>query len=168
MITLKLKYDCSEDDRKVIEQWRHGASVVTRCAFNLFRKEKELKEVREILKNYNFTISDSWIINSAIAKAEGLWKSNEALGGETVIFGGKENFKKRAEGKISKEEFRHKRLMPLFIVGQNAFKGNRKSELHLDDNQLLLKLDKNTHIPLSIKINSKTQKRHLENLAEKA
>ena len=49
-----------------------------------------------------------------------------------LIFGGKENYKLKQEGKISKEEFKQNRLSPLSSIGESQFKGNRKFNINSD------------------------------------
>ena len=64
---------------------------------------------------------DSWFLTSALYDAKGY------EGRESVIFGGKQNFLLRCQGKISKEEFKTKRIEPLWICGEAThYHGNRK------------------------------------------
>ena len=49
-----------------------------------------------------------------------------------LIFGGKENYRLRQEGKITKEEFKLNRLSPLYSIGESQFKGNRKFNINSD------------------------------------
>ena len=49
-----------------------------------------------------------------------------------LLFGGKENYRLRQEGKITKEEFKQNRLSPLSSIGESQFKGNRKFNINSD------------------------------------
>lgn len=49
-----------------------------------------------------------------------------------LIFGGKENYRLKQEGKISKEEFKQNRLSPLSSIGESQHKGNRKFNINSD------------------------------------
>ena len=49
-----------------------------------------------------------------------------------LIFGGKENYRLKQEGKITKEEFKQNRLSPLSSIGESQFKGNRKFNINSD------------------------------------
>ena len=89
----------------------------------------------------------SHLKNSAIYKA----KEIIATGAEkSVIFGGRNNFIKRCQNKISREKFLKKRLLPIYSVGQAINKGNRLFEI-INKTEILFKPDKNNHIKLNLK-----------------
>ena len=54
------------------------------------------------------------------------YKRKSILKKKSLIFGGKNNYKLRQEGKISKEEFKQNRLSPIYSIGEKLAKGNRK------------------------------------------
>ena len=63
-----------------------------------------------------------WLASSAAKEANGLLKSN---GDRIILFGGKWNLKQYLKGLITKEQFKHKRLMPLCSIGESNYYGNR-------------------------------------------
>lgn len=67
------------------------------------------------------------------------------------IFGGKKNLKLRAQNKISNQQWKDLRLLPLPIIGEACKSGNRKFNFQIIDlNQLIFKINKNTHIELKL------------------
>ena len=64
-----------------------------------------------------------------------------------VIFGGKQNFIKRIQNKISKEEFKEKRLSPILSIGEAQYQGNRKFKLN-EDLTILFKPSNKLHFTL--------------------
>ena len=88
---------------------------------------------------------------------------------KNVIFGGKSNFIKRCQGKISKEEFRAKRIEPLWICGEAThYHGNRKFRIQDDSNSILFKPNKKTKIYLNLPRLKKNYKKILKKLCEHA
>ena len=141
MQTIKLKYssDCPELISQYINQYNH----VYRFAFNKLNHEETVsqKYIKENLNNIE--LIDSWFISSAISEARGLVKKSGT--NSKVIFGGKKNFIRRCQGKISKEEFLSKRNVPLCSVGEQksgntSVHGNRKFKLNQELNAVTLKL----------------------------
>ena len=89
-----------------------------------------------------------------------------ATGAEkSAIFGGKSNFIKRCQHKISKEEFLKKRFLPIYSVGEANYKGNRLFEIK-NKIEILFKPDKNSHIILNLKDIGKNRMRMLNVLKE--
>ena len=82
-----------------------------------------------------------------------------------VIFGGKSNFIKRCQGKISKEEFKAKRLEPLLICGEAThYHGNRKFRIQDDLKRILFKPNKKTKIYLNLPSLKKNYEKILKKL----
>ena len=106
---------------------------------------KELTSLQKELNNVELV--KSHLKNSAIHKV----KEIIATGTERfVIFGGKSNFIKRCQHKISKEEFLKKRLLPIYSIGQANRNGNRLFEIK-NKTEVLFKPDKHNHIVLNLK-----------------
>ena len=59
-------------------------------------------------------------------------KKKSILNELKLIFGGKENYRLKQEGKLTKEEFKRNRLSPLSSIGEALFKGNRKFNINSD------------------------------------
>ena len=80
--------------------------------------------------------SSSWLASSAAKEAHGLVNISS---GKKVLFGGKWNLKKYLEGLITKEQFKHKRLMPLCSIGESNYYGNRLFAFDLSNNRVVYK-----------------------------
>lgn len=72
---------------------------------------------------------DAWLIHCATLEALTLFKQ---VPDGKMIFGGKDEFKRRCKGLISRDEWREKRLRPLRSVGDAFFSGNRHFRLDAD------------------------------------
>jgi hypothetical protein len=70
-------------------------------------------EIKTKLKSYNLPNIDAWFIMSGLMKGKSLVKD---FNNKTIIFGGKKNWLDFKENKITKEEFKEKRLSPLCSV----------------------------------------------------
>ena len=103
---------------------------------------------------------DSHFKNSAIFDSKSLLKNDK------VIFGGKKLFIDRCQNKISKEEFKLKKLRPLYSVGQANKKGNRKFSI-VTENHIIFKPTRNEHFLLEINP-SKNHQKYLIQLSQLA
>jgi IS605 OrfB family transposase len=142
MITLKIKYKASEEFQSLLKEYRREQSSVVRIAYNMFLEGLNERQIRENLFTYNFDLLDSWFIQSGIRDAQGMYKTileqqEEDKPLRKVIFGGKHNLKQYLQKKITKEEFKNKRLRPLSVVGEAPQTGNRKFRLDIENNQIL-------------------------------
>lgn len=72
-----------------------------------------------------------WLASSAAKYAHGLVTLNK---GKKVLFGGKWNLKQYLKGLITKEQFKHKRLMPLCSIGESNCCGNRLFSFDFENN----------------------------------
>ena len=77
-----------------------------------------------------------------------------------VIFGGKKNFIDRCKNKITRDEFKSKRLSPFLIYGEAThYHGNRKFNISKDLKTIIFKPNRKIHINLilpDLKKNIKT------------
>lgn len=137
MITIKLPYqNNSKEFTSLLQEQSRQYSSVLRYAYNRFIEGKNEKEIRLLTKSLNNIDSiDSWIIQSAIKKANYLFKTSN---NKKVIFGGKHNFLQRSKGKISKEDFKKKRTFSYTSIGEAPRKGNRKFSLNIIENNSIL------------------------------
>lgn len=68
-----------------------------------------------------------------------------------VIFGGKQNFIQRCKQQISKEEFKLKRLNPLYSIGTaKPYKGNRFFRISESLDEVIFQPDRNNHYKLQL------------------
>src|ERR1035438_1447298 len=112
--TVKLSYTTVPQAVEIIAQWRKAQSVVTRTAYNRVREGKKDKEILDLLRVMPQGKLDSWLTSSALKRARALHRANP---GRTVVFGGKHNLQLRAQGKITAQEWKAKRLLPLYFEG---------------------------------------------------
>ena len=161
MQTLKLRYSASGNDKKTILSYQKQFSNCVHVMYNRLKENKSLKECRDIAASLNnIELLDSWMRVCAIGEAQ-LYLSKDK-----VIFGGKFNFIKRAQEKITHDEFVVKRLMPLYVCGEAThYHGNRKFSIKEDLSMIIFKPCRSTHIELHISKNlKKTQKAILKRL----
>ena len=168
MKTIKIPYTTSDQDYLVIAKYRKQQSNVVRYAYNRLTENKSEKEIRFLCKNLNnIDILNVWLIQSGIKKANEIYKRNKD---SKVIFGGKQNFINRINNKISKEEYKNKRLLPLNSIGTADYKGNRLFNFNIiEDNSIVFKPNRNTKIKLQLpklRKNYKNELFQLQQLAE--
>ena len=77
-----------------------------------------------------------WLASSAAKEAHGVVTLNK---GKKVLFGGKWNLKQYLKGLITKEQFKHKRLVPLCSIGESNYYGNRLFSFDLPNNRVTYK-----------------------------
>ena len=162
MQTLKLRYEASKEDKKVILSYQRQFSSCMHVMFSCLKENKSLKECRDIAASLNnIELLDSWMRVNSIGVAQPLLARDSK-----VIFGGRKNFIDRAQGKISREEFLSKRIGPLFVCGEAThYHGNRKFSIQEDLSMIIFKPCRSTHIELHVSKNlKKTQKAILRRL----
>lgn len=98
--------------------------------------QSAIKEAYQLFKSYQFKIKEYNekinLRNELLQKSKRTKKENKQLRKlfkihyPKVIFGSRNNFEKRCKDQISKEEFKLKRLNPLYSIGTaKPYKGNR-------------------------------------------
>lgn len=141
--TIKLPYQTSSEAIEYISDLQRQYSIVFRSAFNKCYKFDEvvLKELRESVRGLNNVSDiDSWWLMCAVGDAYGFYKSSKERGNKKVIFGGRNNFIKRMQNKISSDEFKKLRVRRILSVGEQYHKGNRKFEFNvIEDNKIIFK-----------------------------
>ena len=157
MQTLKIKYSLNDlSDRDIILSYMKAYSSCLHYMFNRV-KDSSLNELscRKLYQTHqinNIDILSSWFVQSSIREAISLCSSLESRKSGTLIFGGRALFRKRAKGQISKEDFRVKKLSPIYSIGTSGktcvSKGNVKFYLNQDLKSVLFKPSRNVHIDL--------------------
>ena len=127
-------------------------SFQTRCKEHEESREQKLKDLDFKLKIGKLSEHKYSIKKQSILKPLKL------------IFGGKENYRLRQEGKITKEEFKQNRLSPLSSIGESQFKGNRKFDIN-SDLSITFKPSKDKHFNLNL-IYGQNQEHYLKSLYE--
>jgi IS605 OrfB family transposase len=141
MKTIKLPYKTTEDLTSILKQY----SNVVRYSYNRFIDGKSEKDIRELSKSMkSIDLLNSWLIQCGIKDGKAI---QTRFKNEKVIFGGKYNLINKLKNKITKDEFSLKRLSPINIQGEELKQGNRSFKLDIiENNQIIFKLSKNTHI----------------------
>jgi len=146
--TIKLPYKTDNNDNNITTLLKQYSNVV-RYSYKRFCKDNcTEKDIRTLSKNLNnIKLLNSWLIQCAIREAKGL--SKRFNDDNNIIFGGKKNFKNLVTNKISKEEYKNNRLLPISIQGECLKQGNRSFKLDIiNNNSIIFKLSKNKHITL--------------------
>lgn len=163
LITLKIKYDASEDDKNTILDFIKNYNNVLRFTYNRYLESPEISTKNMTVKQseLNNIFVDSWFKDSARYNAKALCGEK----GNKVIFGGKKLFVDRCQNAISHEEFEIKRLLPIYSIGQALSKSNRKFQI-LDCETILFKPSSKNHIILTLTGLSLKYRQYLTRLCE--
>ena len=161
IITIKLDYRSNQQER-ILECIRNYNSLF-RSTFSFYQQVPDLKqsETTRLQSKLNNIFLDKWFFNSAVFDVKSF--KNKKKKDEKVIFGGKKNFFDRLRGKISKEEYQLKRLLPLYSVGEALARGNRKFQIE-DENTIIFKVSRKEHITLKLIGVSKKYRDYLNQL----
>ena len=153
IITLKIKYSTDENYKTRILEYIKNYNNVLHFTYNRLHKNEDLKtkEITLLQKTMNNIFVDSYFKCSAI------FDSKSLLRNEKVIFGGKKLFIDRCQNKISKEEFKIKKLRPIYSVGESPQKGNRKFSI-VTENHIIFKPTREEHFLLEINPSKNYQK----------
>ena len=141
MQTIKIKYTINDTDKLLLNDYINQYNHVYRVAFNNLQSHKKNK-LSELTNLNNIDLLDSWFIQSANYESKFLYN---LIGDKKVIFGGRKNFIKRCQHKISYDEYNSYRFQPLCSYGEKksgtkTVHGNRKFKLSDDLTFITLKL----------------------------
>lgn len=136
MKTIKLKI---MNEFCCIEELRLFNSIV-RFSYNRFREG--LKEIEVRAKCRKIFKANSWFVQCAIKESKVVY---EKFKEKKVLFGGKASLKQYLKKKISKEEYKQRRLSPITIQGERNYKGNRLFNFKLNEEKLEFKLSRTDH-----------------------
>lgn len=150
MITYKLKYNASDEGKSLILNYQRQYSLCLHWIYNRVCEEKlSNSEIERRCKQLNnISLMNSWFIKCSLWEAKSL-KSK----GNKVIFGGKKLFFDRQKGIITKEEYKFKKLNPLYSIGEIAVKSVKSNRFfHIEDNleSITFKPNRQTRISLQI------------------
>ena len=149
MITLKLKYRLKdEQDMPLIHDYQRQYSSCLHFLYNRISDNSSIteKELRLLYDNINnCSLINKWLFQCAIKEARQIYNSH----GAKVIFGGKSNYFKRNKLTITKEEYKAKRISPIYSIGEADKLGNRLFRLK-PGNMLTFKPNRLYHIDLEL------------------
>lgn len=145
LITWKIKYSCDSNLSEFIKQYNTlFRFTFNRLSDNIKLKTADLNNIQKSINNCD--LMNSWFRGCAEYQARAMIKSANK---SNVIFGGKSLFVKRCQKKISKEEFLHKRLLPLYSIGEANAHGNRLFQI-IDASTILFKPNKYNRFILNL------------------
>ena len=149
MITLKLKYRLKdEQDMPLILDYQRQYSSCLHFLYNRISDNPSIteKELRLLYnKVNNCSLINKWLFQCAIKEARQIYNSH----GEKVIFGGKSNYFKRNKLSITKEEYKVKRISPIYSIGEVNYKGNRFFRLQ-DNFKIVFQPNRNSHYEIQL------------------
>ena len=145
MQVLKIKYKTDDKSLDIIQNYMRQYSSVQHFVYNRINEGKTQKDIKQQIKTLNnINLLDSWFIQCSFYDISKVDK---------VIFGGKKNYFQRLKNNISKEEFKLKRLSPIYSIGEvvnKSVKGNRKFHIEQDLENIIFKPNKLTKINLQL------------------
>ena len=149
MITLKLKYRLKdEQDMSLICDYQIQYSSCLHFLYNRISDNSSItdKELRLLYnKVNNCSLINKWLFQCTIKEARQIYNSH----GAKVIFGGKANYFKRNKLAITNEEYKAKRISPVYSIGESDKLGNRLFRLK-QDNILTFQPNRLCHIDLEL------------------
>lgn len=149
MITLKLKYRLIEEqDMPLICDYQRQYSSCLHFLYNRISDNPSIteKELRLLYDNVNNCyLINKWLFQCAIKESRQIYNSH----GAKVIFGGKANYYKCNKLSITKEEYKARRISPVYSIGEANNSGNRMFRLK-PYNILTFKPDRLHHIDLEL------------------
>jgi len=150
MQTIKLPYKTNIDFLNIISDIQKQYSNCLHFMFNRLVKNK-LSETEIKHLNINGTdLLDSWFKQSCIKEA--IQINNKNIDNK-VYFGGKKNYFKRLENKITKEEFKELKLSAIYSIGEGSNPGvgaNRKFHIEHDLSSITFKPNRKIKIKLEL------------------
>ncbi len=163
MITIKIPYTANERFYEKLKELRREYSLIVRYAFNRYQEKMKQTNIRHSLKELKgIENSNSWLQQCAIMEANQLHLRFKE---KKIVFGGKKNFIERMKGKMTKEELKEKRLLPLNIQGEKLKGGNRQFILDIiENNQIIFKLNLKYRFELNLPNLRNNYKKVLERL----
>ena len=145
MQVLKIKYQTDDKSLNIIQDYMKQYSSVQHFVYNRINECKSQKDIKQQIKTLNnINLLDSWFIQCSFYDIPKKQK---------IIFGGKKNYFQRLKNNISKEEFKLKRLSPIYSIGEivnKSVKGNRKFHIEQDLENIIFKPNKLTKINLKL------------------
>ena len=145
MQIIKIKYQVNEEDKQLIKKYMQQYTSVNHYVYNRIQEGLSQKQIKHQIKSLNnIELLDSWFIQCSFY---------DIPQKEHVIFGGKYNYFQRLKGLITNEEYKAKRLKPLYSIGEivnKSVKANRKFHIEQDLSNITFKPNRTTQINLNL------------------
>ncbi len=149
MQTIKLKYSCDQNILDLVLEYQKQYSNCLHYNYNRLQDNKSLSE-RDLRDNSssinNCELIKSYLMQCSIKEAKQLISDSD----KPIIFGGKKMFHKRLKNLISKEEYKTKKLNPVYVIGEKQKHGNRHVQIDKDLNILRIKFSKEHRFELNL------------------
>lgn len=182
IVTYKIKYTCKEEDKNIILDYMRRYNNLLKCTYN-YAFDNNItgtKDLWNYQKSLNNITNECGFKQSAISQTKQLIKQgqesldrinkkrkqNNVLQRQQerkICFGGKKLYKDYNKGLITKEEFKVRRLFPIYCVGETQQKANR--HFRIQDNKIIFQPTRKVKIDLQLNL-SKSYKKDLEKLYE--
>ena len=145
MQVLKIKYQTDDQSLNIIQDYMKQYSSAQHFVYNRIQDNKSQKDIKQQVKQLNnVNLLDSWFVQCIFYDIPKKQK---------IIFGGKKNYFQRLKNNISKEQFKLKRLSPIYSIGEvvnKSVKGNRKFHIEQDLENIIFKPNKLIKINLQL------------------
>ena len=145
MQVLKIKYQTDDQSLDIIQDYMRQYSSVQHFVYNRIQEGKLQKDIKQQIKLLNnIDLLDSWFIQCSFY---------DIPKNDKVIFGGKKNYFQRLKNIISKEQYKSKRLSPIYSIGEvvnKSVKGNRKFHIEQDLENVTFKPNRKLCINLQL------------------
>lgn len=164
MKTIKLPIIIDEADRGLLAQIQREASSCFRWSFNRHLDGKTNNEQTAGLKTLSFEYLNSWMIRSIIVQTGGQCDAHKATGQKQAPCFRRYAFNQFNKNKITKEELKQQRLIPIWICGEASKHGNRMIEL--SEKEVTFKYTKAKHFVFKLPHLRKNHKNLLNQLAD--
>ena len=159
-ITLKLKYK-TDNSQRILEMIKDYNSIFGLTYNFMFEnKHSSTKSILEYVNSKNNLFLDTYFKNGAIYDCKSEISKNRE---NKIIFGGKKLFLERQAGKISKDDYKIRKLRPLQVIGAAFNKGNCKFQI-LSNSEILFKPNSKEHFILRLESVGRNYERKLEAL----
>ena len=150
MLTLKLKYMTSEENKSLIARYQRQYTSCHHFSYNRLTDNPSISEIE--LRQYqsklnNIELIKSWLYQCAIKEAKQDFKSHS---GRKIVFGRRCNYVKRTNNQISNLEWKKLRLRGIYSIGEANQKGNRLFKLQPDLETIIFQPERNVKIELKL------------------
>lgn len=149
MQTIKLKYMCVAFASDLIMSYQKQYSSCLHYNYNRLMDDESLTE-RDLRNNSinirNCDLIKSYLMQCSIKEAKQLVYGSD----KSIIFGGRKLFFKRLKNLISKDDYKIKKLNPVYVIGEKLMHGNRLVQIDKDLNTLHVKFSKKDHFDLTL------------------
>ena len=158
--TIVLSY--KSDQQHEIACLQKQLSNATRYAYNRSKDGWTQIQTRNAVKLLNNVSTDAFLNQCAVVNGYSIHKSAQERNQDKIVFGSRKNLELRITFKISNEQWKQARLLPIYCIGESNQKGNRKFKLDINNNQIIFKLTRTQHITLNLLHLSRNHRKLLE------